>query len=99
MLYLATALSLFLLSLLTPHTRGIVYRSNTQVNMEEVLNRLEETEKPVVVGLIINNNSGHAKCGDTGKKLGSGSVTLERDVIVFPNTKVVHDPLDGRPQS
>ena len=27
--------------------------------MEEVLNRLEETEKPVVVGLIINNNSGH----------------------------------------
>ena len=59
MLYLATALSLFLLSLLTPHTRGIVYRSNTQVNMEEVLNRLEETEKPVVVGLIINNNSGH----------------------------------------
>lgn len=59
MLYLATALSLFLLSLITPHTRGIVYRSNTQVNMEEVLNRLEETEKPVVVGLIINNNSGH----------------------------------------
>lgn len=60
MLYLATALSLFLLSLLTPHTRGIVYRSaNTQVNIEEVLNRLEETEKPVVIGLIINNNSGH----------------------------------------
>ena len=56
---------MLLVSLLTSHTslvRGIVYRTRAgdqELTREEIVVRLEESEKAVSLALVINNMSGH----------------------------------------
>ena len=89
----AVGLLLLLVSLLTPSSRGIVYRTITgtqQLDMEDVLARLEEEQTPVMVGLIINNHSGHKlKLEEVDHSCGVVSANSSMPDTLLPDTTAV----------